>query len=101
MKLKLWKLSQDVNNDYDTYGAAVVASSNPVAAKRINPADDRKTGGPMFKYVDGEGWYWVHDGTRFENHSWVDPKDIQVTCVGEAADWLGEGAVVCSSFHAG
>lgn len=101
MKLFLWKLSQDVNNGYDTYSDAVVVSSNPVTAKRIHPSDDSHAGGPMFRYVDGDGWYWVHDGTRYRNDSWADPKDIQVTHVGEAADWLGEGTVVCSSFHAG
>jgi hypothetical protein len=100
VKLFLWKLSQDVNNDYDTYGAAVVVSSNPDAAKRIHPGVDSRTGEMMFRYVEGEGWHWV-DGDHYGNGNWADPKDIQITCVGEAADWLGEGAVVCSSFHAG
>jgi len=101
VKLFLWKLSQDVNNDYDTYSAAVVVSSNPVAAKRIHPAVDSGTAQMMFHYVEDEGWHWVHDGLHYGCANWADPKDIQVTCVGEAADWLGEGAVVCSSFHAG
>jgi hypothetical protein len=100
VKLFLWKLSQDVNNDYDTYSDAVVVSSNPVAAKRIHPAVDSGTGQMMFHYVEGEGWRWV-DGDHYGCANWADPKDIQVTCVGEASDWLGEGAVVCSSFHAG
>jgi len=101
VKLFLWKLSQDVNNDYDTYSDAVVVSSNPVAAKRIHPSVDSQTGEMMFRYVEGEGWHWVHDGAHYGNSGWAEPKDIQVTCVGEAADWLGEGGVVCSSFHAG
>ena len=100
MKLFLWKLSQDVNNEYDTYSDVVVVSSNPVAAKRIHPAVDSHTGKMMFRYVEGEGWRWL-DGDRYGIDCWADPKDVQVTCVGEAAVWLGEGAVVCSSFHAG
>lgn len=101
MKLFLWKLSQDVNNDYDTYSDAVVVSSNPVAAKRIHPSVDSQTGEMMFRYVEDKGWHWVHDGAHYGNSGWAEPKDIQVTCVGEAAAWLGEGGVVCSSFHAG
>ena len=101
MKLFLWKLSQDKNNDYDTYDSAVVVSSNPVAAKRIHPAVDSNTGKVMFQYVEGDTWRWIHDGMLYGNRGWADPKDIEVTCIGEAADWLGEGAVVCSSFNAG
>ena len=100
MKLFLWKLSQDVNNEYDTYSDAVVVSNNPATAKRIHPAVDSHNGKMMFRYVEGEGWHWL-DGDSYGNQGWADLKDIQVTCVGEAADWLGEGAVVCSSFHAG
>jgi hypothetical protein len=101
MKLFLWKLSQDVNNDYDTYGSAVVVSQDPQAARRIHPSTDSRTGEMMFRYVQDEGWHWVHDGTPYNNSCWVGPKDVQATCVGEAADWLGEGAVVVSSFNAG
>jgi len=100
VKLFLWKLSQDVNNDYDTYSDAVVVSSNPVAARRIHPAVDSATGKMLFRYVDGDTWRWL-DGMLYGNRGWADPKDIEVTCIGEAADWLGEGAVVCSCFHAG
>jgi hypothetical protein len=101
VKLFLWKLSQTKNNDYDTYSDAVVVSSNPVAAKRIHPATDSVTGERVFRYVEDQGWVWDQDGNVGGWGSWANPKDIQVSCVGEAADWLGEGAVVCSSFHAG
>ncbi len=101
MKLFLWKLSQDVNSGYDTYSNVIVVSSNPVAAKRIHPAVDSQTGEMIFHYVEGDGWRWCVDNEYASGDSWAEPKDIQVTCVGEAADWLGEGSVVCASFHAG
>jgi hypothetical protein len=105
VKLFLWKLKQEVNNDYDTYGSAVVVSSNPVSAKRIHPGVDSQTGKRMSRYVEGLGWCWDNEpsGTieLYGIASWADPKDVHVTCIGEASDWLGEGAVVCSSFHAG
>jgi len=101
VKLFLWKLSQDVNNDYDTYSDAVVVSSDPVAAKRIHPSVDSVTGEMMFRWDEGTGWHWVHDEESYSGCNWADPKDVQVTCIGVAADWLGEGGVICSSFHAG
>lgn len=100
MKLFLWKLSQDVNNGYDTYSDAVVVSSTPAAAKIIHPSVDSITGGMMFHYVEGT-WRWVHGNSEEGDDCWADPKDIQVTCVGEALAGLSEGAVVCRSFHAG
>lgn len=102
MKLFLWKLKQEVNDAYDTYSDAVVVSSNPVAAKRIHPGIDSNTGERMHRYVEGQGW--VNDLNPSEVcgiASWADPKDVQVTCIGEASDWIDEGAVVISSFHAG
>jgi len=99
--LYLWKLSQDVNNDYDTYSDAVVVSENPVAAKRIHPSVDSVTGERMFRYVEGEGWEWEMIGGLYNNCCWTDVKNIKVVCVGQAADGLVEGEVVCRSFHAG
>jgi hypothetical protein len=102
VKLFLWKLKQEVNNDYDTYGSAVVVSSNPVTAKRIHPGVDSNTGERIHRYIEGQGWVWTEDPSQsWGSTSWADPKDVQVTCIGEASDWLGEGAVVCASFHAG
>jgi hypothetical protein len=100
VKLFLWKLSQDVNNGYDTYSDAVVVSSNLDAAKLIHPSVCRSTGLMMYHYVEGK-WLFKDTDSEEGDACWADPKDIQITCVGEASDWLGEGAVVCSSFHAG
>ena len=101
MKLFLWKLKQSKNNDYDTYSDAVVVSSNPEAAKRIHPAVDSHTGQRMAVWDEVTGWRNSWDGGSYGTRGWVRPENVEVTCVGEAADWLGEGAVVCASFHAG
>jgi hypothetical protein len=99
--LFLWKISQEVNNEYDSFDSAIVVSSNPVAAKRIHPACDTQSGEAVFRYVEGEGWIWAHDGSFYGNSGWADLKDIKVQCVGEAASCFSEGAIVCSSFNAG
>ena len=99
--LFLWKLSQDVNNEYETYDSAVVVSSSPTLAARIHPAQYSDTGKVIY-YFDrsSDCWRRHEDGTA-DSRSWAQPADIKVTCVGEASNWLGEGAVVCSSYNAG
>ena len=71
MKLFLWKLSQDENNDYETYDSAVVVAADPVSASMVHPS------------------------------RYSDIGDIKVVCLGEAASFLEDGDVVCSSFNAG
>ena len=100
MKLFLWKLSQDVNNGYDTYSDAVVVSSSSDTAKLIHPSVDSVTGEIMFHYVDG-AWRWVHGSSEEGDDCWADPKHIETVCVGQAADGLVEGNVVCRSYRAG
>lgn len=100
MNLFIWKLSQKVNNGYDTYSDAVVVSRSAESAQKIHPSTDDETGEMMYHHVEDK-WLWKGDNSEMGAGCWADPKDIQVTCVGLASDWLGEGAVVCSSFHAG
>lgn len=102
MSLFLWKISQEVNNEYDTYSEAVVVASDPESAKRVHPSVDSHTG-EAWNYYDeeNEGWHSTCDGEYAGSGSWADPTDITATCVGQAAEGLSAGTVVCSSFHAG
>ncbi len=102
MSLFLWKLSQNANNDYDTYDSAIVVAGNSTTAKRIHPSCDIMTGQQM-KYFNEEknDWCCAHNDEVSGPDDWANLEDIAVTCVGKAADWLGEGAVVCASFNAG
>jgi len=102
MSLFLWKISQEVNNDYDTYSEAVVVASDPESAKRVHPSVDSHTG-EAWNYYDEEkeGWYLTYNGEYAGSGNWADPNDVTATCVGQAADGLSEGEVVVSSFHAG
>jgi len=79
--MKLWKISQDENDDYDTYDSAVVAAETETEAKMMSPG-----GGDI----------------RPEPYcSWVGSPDL-VTCkyIGEAKDGTLKG-VICASFNAG
>lgn len=102
---KLYKVSQTINNDYDTYSDFVIACENEEIARNTHPS----------RFVthqrDGK-WYGTGGGTtnmgveyETENSpygSWVDVKDLDkvvVEEIGVAKD--GIVGIICSSFHAG
>ena len=77
-KMKLYLISQNENDDYDTYDSAVVVAYNVADARRIHPS--------------GEENRTSEDWTSFEN--------VHVEYLGEAVPELERG-VVCASFNAG
>lgn len=79
--MKIWLIEQDENNNYDTYDSVVVVSASEDGARNMNP--------------DGSNW-----GRALS--SWASsPDKVKVTCIGDAAEGLEEGQVICSSFNAG
>ena len=101
MKLFLWKLSQDENNDYETYDSAVVVAADPVSASMVHPAQYSDTGAAIFRFDKVDDCWRRIDGDHIDDGGWAMPNDIKVTCVGEAASFLKDGDVVCSSYNAG
>ena len=82
--MKLYKISQTENNDYDTYDSAVVAAPDEETARLMNPAN----GGPM---CDWAGRY----------NSWSSSPDlVLVELLGTAKPGTRTGVIV-SSFNAG
>ena len=77
--MKLWKLSQKANSDYDTYDSAIVA------AETMNNAQMIEVGGPSGADVYG---------------SWTKPEYVTVEYIGEAKEGTPEG-IILSSFNAG
>ena len=82
--MKLWKISQCVNDDYDTFDSAVVAAETEDEAKHMHPS--AKTDG-------GSG---VPDATW----GWAPPDRRTVEYIGEAKAGTQKD-VVCASFNAG
>lgn len=72
--MKIYKLSQDVNNGYDTYDSAIVCAKDKEEARNIHVGDSDT---------------WV-----------VDVKKIKVEYIGKAKNSLKKG-IVLSSFNAG
>ena len=76
--MKLFRLSQDVNFDYETYDSAVVCAIDETDALTIDPPNDDNND------VD----------------CWCDIKDVKVEYIGEAIEGLKRGCIV-ASYNAG
>jgi hypothetical protein len=83
--MKLWKISQTRNNNYDTWDAAVVAALSSDAAKLIHPS------GAETNYVPGYGDKYG---------GWAHPDNVTVEYIGEARIGMLAGVIV-ASFNAG
>ena len=78
--MKLWLLTQNVNNGYDTHDGCVVAAKTEEAARQILP---------------GEFMEWG------SNHSWVrTPEEVTVQLLGNAVKGT-ESGLILGSFNAG
>lgn len=77
-KVYLYRISQDKNNDYDTYDSAVVAACSEDDARSIHPGNYKCTG-----------------------NEWCAPKYVYVELIGEAIEGAEPGSVICASFNAG
>ena len=80
----LYRISQDVNDDYNTYDSAVVCAESEEEARMMHPA--------KFSYDDYEEW----DGKDEEFSTWCAAKDVQVEIIGTAANNLPKGIVIAS-----
>lgn len=81
--VKLWKISQDNNEDYDTYDSAVVCAETAFDAQMMHPStgDDIK---PTIGFST-----WVSN-----------PSDVTCEYLGEAKEGMQKG-VICASFNQG
>jgi len=96
--MKLYLISQDVNNAYDTYDSAVVAAKSEEEAKAIHPS-------PQFYVSQSDGWAHIYfDGTtKYEGERtdcWCAPHEVKVEYIGESKT-AEAGSVICASFNAG
>jgi hypothetical protein len=81
--LNLYRISQNENDDYDTYDSAVVAAPDENAARLIHPETDHPP-----NHAD---WYLT-----WASH----PSKVNVELIGHALDGTKIGTI-CSSYNAG
>jgi hypothetical protein len=80
--MNIYKVSQNVNEDYDTYDSFVVIAEDEDSARATHPA----------------GYEW--DGTEKDCYStWCDAKEAKVELIG--ATEKAKHEVVLASFNAG
>ena len=98
--MRLWHVSRTCRGGYDTYSDFVVAAVTAEQAARIHPSEysrwDRAT--RRFVYRSADALPSEEDGYG----SWLDDVDsLEVVCIGDAAEGMAPGKVLCASFHAG
>ena len=95
--MNLYIISQEVNNDYDTFSSALVCAETEEEAKLYHP-DSR------CKYYPEHKQHWRNEDTKkwvSWNTTWVkDIKDVKVEYLGIADKSVDKGIII-SSYHAG
>jgi hypothetical protein len=96
--MKIYKISQDVYNDYDTYSCAIVIAENEEEAKKIHPNG-------TYNYPEHTPNPDLEDKSEYEKAdkdygTWTRKIYVKVEYIGEAKKGSKKGVVV-ASFHAG
>lgn len=89
--MKIWRISQKANNDWDTYDSAVVFADTEQDARMTYPAG--------YKFTNGESIEW--NGKETSYGSWCDAKDVNVEYLGTTDREVPNKTVICASFNAG
>lgn len=89
--MKIYLVSQNVNNDYDTYDSFVCIASSENEARQTHP----------HKSAVWNGSYWVHSmwGSEWDIWEWCLPSQVEVEYIGESKEELPR--VILASFNAG
>jgi hypothetical protein len=98
--MKIYKLSQNINNDYDTYDSVVVYAESEDEARLIHPSE-------FVTHSDNNTWYgtYSNNGKEYEidGGGWVrrvDVDKIKIELIGISND-INESGVILASFNAG
>ena len=105
--MNLYKVSQNINNGYDTYDSVVVCAESEKEARLIHPSESvthHKNGKWYGTYRGGER---IGEEYEFEDEcnygSWVSLSDIdklKVEYIGDADKKIKKGIII-ASFNAG
>ena len=86
--MNIYKISQEVNNEYDTYDSAIVIAKDEEEARRISPALYTNE-----LYYDFSKENWGNWAFKVE--------EVMVEYIGKADKRFKESQVILSSFNAG
>lgn len=95
--MNIYKLSQTINDDYETYDSCIVIAENEEEAIKIHP-NGRQNWDARGRKLENS--YFVYG--NFDINDWVEIEDIKVELIGIADKSLNTDIeVVCASFNAG
>ena len=103
--MNIYKISQTINDDYNTYDSCIVIAENEEEAIKIHPngrqnwdARGQKSESRYYGYENFD----IYGYENFDINDWAEIKDIKVELIGVADESLDtEIKVVCASFNAG
>ncbi len=97
--MKIYKIWQTVNNNYDTYDSAIVVADNEEEARKISPSGRANI---EFALPDGSIFYnFKPNNCNCFFMEWVEKEeDVNVEYIGKAKNGMKKGVVV-ASFNAG
>lgn len=110
--MKLWKISQTVNNDYETYDSAIVAAETEEEARLTHPDPNGYRWYPDHVFNDcryphesitgawGKTWLSYVNYYECRDDSWSRPEHVTVELIGEAIEGTERGAIL-ASYNAG
>jgi hypothetical protein len=100
--MNIYRISQNINDRYDTYDSAVVCAETEDEARKIHPS-------PFTKFWRDNKWFGIDvNGKEYQSSdgyssNWVtgdNLKEIKIEYIGVAKDGIEKGVIV-SSFNAG
>ena len=102
--MNIYKLSQTINNDYDTFDSCVVIAENEEEAVKVHP-NSYQNWDTRGQIIEDSYFKYENFNINYENfniNDWVEMEDIKVELIGIADKSLDtEIKVVCASFNAG
>lgn len=95
--MNIYKLSQTINDDCNTYDSCIVIAENEEEAIKIHP-NGRQNWDARGRELENS--YFIYE--NFDIDDWAEMEDIKVELIGIADESLDtEIKVVCASFNAG
>ena len=100
--LNLYLISQNVNNDYDTFDSAVVAARDEEDARSIHPIRTKRDGcylpavTPTAKEAEEE----EEENGPSDDKTWTTRENVEVRFLGIGSPDVKRGAI-CASYNAG
>lgn len=95
--MNIYRISQNVNVDYDTYDSAIVVAKDEDEARKIHPDGLVYSYNPITHLYDLPWW----KNEEYKNRTWCwKLEDVEVELVG-ITDLYDNGEILCASFNAG